>query len=187
MTRRVVLIGAESTGKTTLAQRLSEHYQTAWVAEYGREHWEKKVAGLSMDGALPGWSDDEFVHIASEQQRREDQAARTANRVLICDTNAFATGTWFERYRGPGNRSPAVDAIGRRDRAHLYLLTEPDIPFVQDGVRDGEHIRGWMHERFASQLDAMTVPTVRLRGSITQRMNAATAAIDELIASFRVD
>jgi nicotinamide riboside kinase len=80
-----------------------------------------------------------------------------------------------------------VDAIGRRDRAHLYLLTEPDIPFVQDGVRDGEHIRGWMHERFASQLDAMTVPTVRLRGSISQRMNAATAAIDELIASFRVD
>jgi NadR type nicotinamide-nucleotide adenylyltransferase len=187
MVRRVVLIGAESTGKTTLAELLAKHYATHWVPEYGREHWEKKVAGLSMDGPLPGWTDQEFVDIATEQQRRENLAARTANRVLVCDTNAFATGTWFERYRGPGTRSEAVDAIGRRDRVHLYMLTEPDIPFVQDGVRDGEHIRFWMHDHFAGQLSRLDVPTVKLRGSIEDRMATATEAIDALIASFRID
>jgi hypothetical protein len=48
--RRVVLIGAESTGKTTLAQELARHFNTCWVPEYGREYWEKKVVGLPMDG-----------------------------------------------------------------------------------------------------------------------------------------
>ena len=182
--RRVVLIGAESTGKTTLAQAIAAHYNTRWVPEFGREHWEKKVAGLSMDGPLPGWTDQEFIDIATEQQRRENLAARTANKVLICDTNAFATGTWYERYRG--GRHPAVDALGARDTVHLDLLTVPDFPFVQDGVRDGEHIRDWMHQRFAIQLAALPVPTVRLAGSAAGRFAAATAAIDSLVGSFKL-
>ena len=69
--RRVVLIGAESTGKTTLARLLAEQFQTNWVAEYGREHWETKVAGLQMTDPSPIWSPQDFVHIATEQQRRE--------------------------------------------------------------------------------------------------------------------
>ncbi|HVG43709.1 MAG TPA: AAA family ATPase, partial [Longimicrobium sp.] len=116
--RRVVLVGAEATGKTTLARALAARYRTEWVPEYGREHWERRVAGLPLDGPLPPWSSDEFRAIAAEQQRREDEAARRANRVLLCDTNAFATGTWHERYLG--RRDPAVDEIGRRDRVDLY-------------------------------------------------------------------
>jgi HTH-type transcriptional regulator, transcriptional repressor of NAD biosynthesis genes len=148
--RRVVLIGAESTGKTTLTLALAAHYGAPAVLEYGREHWERKVAGLTMDAPLPSWSSEEFVHIAQEQQRREELAARRADRVLFCDTNAFATGTWHERYYQA--RDPRVDAIGAADRVHLYLVTAPDVPFVQDGVRDGEHIRHWMHARFMAQL-----------------------------------
>lgn len=178
--RRVVLIGAESTGKTTLAQALAERYETVWVPEFGREYWERKVAGLAMDGPLPAWSSDEFRIIAAEQQRREDEAARRANRVLLCDTNAFATGTWHERYLG--HRDAAVDAIGMRDRVDLYLLTEPDFPFVQDGWRDGESIRDWMHARFAEQLDASPTPVVRLRGPFDDRIAQASAAIDALLA-----
>lgn len=178
--RRVVLIGAESTGKTTLAAALAERYGTEWVPEYGREYWERRVAGLVMDGPLPPWTSDEFRHIAAEQQRREEAAARRANRVLLCDTNAFATGTWHERYLG--TRDAEVDAIGRRDRVDLYLLAEPDFPFVQDGWRDGESIREWMHARFADQLAAGRTPVVRLRGPLEERIAAATAAIDELLA-----
>jgi NadR type nicotinamide-nucleotide adenylyltransferase len=177
--RRVVLIGAESTGKTTLAQKLAAEYETQWVAEYGREYWEKKVAGLPMDGPLPAFTDEEFVTIAAEQQRREDAAARMANRVLLCDTNAFATGTWCERYQG--HRHPAVDAIGACDRAHLYLLTEPDFPFVQDGFRDGEKVRDWMHARFVDEVAKTGVPAVRLRGILEERLRTARAAIAGLM------
>jgi NadR type nicotinamide-nucleotide adenylyltransferase len=179
--KRVVLIGAESTGKTTLAPLLASHYQTNWVPEYGREHWERKIAGLSAEAMLaapPGWTDDEFVHIAQEQQRRENLTARTANRILICDTNAFATGTWHERYRG--KRDARVDAVGAHDRVDLYLLTAVDIPFVQDGVRDGEQIREWMHGRFADQLKSSGTPYVLLTGGVDARLRQAITAIDAM-------
>jgi HTH-type transcriptional repressor of NAD biosynthesis genes len=177
--KRVVMIGAESTGKTTLAQILAQKYQTNWVAEYGREHWERKIAGLPITGQLPDWTPDEFVHIATEQQCRENLAARTANRVLFCDTNAFITGTWFERYQG--TRNEAVDEIGRHDKADLYLLTEPDFPFVQDGVRDGQAIRGWMQQRFVDQLEGSATPWFRLGGPIEQRVAIASDPVDRLL------
>ena len=177
--RRVVLVGAESTGKTTLAAALAERFATGWVPEYGREYWERKVAGLRMDGPLPPWTSEEFVEIATRQQQREDRAARTANRVLLCDTNAFATGTWHERYLG--RRSAEVDAIGARDNVDLYLLAEPDFPFVQDGWRDGESVRDWMHGRFVEQLKYAAVPVVHLKGSVEERLERAAAAVDAVL------
>lgn len=177
--KRVVLIGAESTGKTTLARELAQRLTTHCVLEYGREYWEKKVAGLDMNGPLPAFTSDEFVTIASEQQRREDELARSANKVLICDTNAFATGTWHERYMG--FRSPAVDAIGAADKVDLYLLTEPDFPFVQDGFRDGEHIREQMHRSFMAQLSNSAAPCVRIAGPPVARIEAALHAIDAIV------
>lgn len=177
---RVVLIGAESVGKTTLCEQLAAHYGTVWVAEYGREHWEKKIAEQDVPGEIPAWTDDEFVHIAEVQQSRENEAATRANRVLICDTNAFATATWFERYAG--TRYPEVDAIGARDIVDLYLIPPPDVPFVQDGVRDGEKIREWMHARFLELIRANGTPYVLITGAYDTRLAQAIAAIDALLA-----
>ena len=84
--KRVCILGAESTGTTTLAKALAEALQTVWVEEYGREYSEVKLAKND-----PEWRTEEFTMIAEEQTHREDKAARRANRVLICDTNAFAT------------------------------------------------------------------------------------------------
>lgn len=179
--KRVVVIGAESTGKTTLASLLAERFATEWVPEFGREHWERKIAGWKITDPPPAWSKDEFVEIATEQQSREDEAARRANRVLFADTNAFATGTWFERYHH--RRSERVDAIGRCCKVDLYLLTAPDVPFVQDGFRDGEHIREWMHQRFLDQLSGGRVPLVCLSGAYEDRFREAVEAVEVVLAS----
>ncbi|MGE3270007.1 MAG: AAA family ATPase, partial [Chloroflexota bacterium] len=72
---RVVLVGAESTGKTTLARQLAAHYQTAWVPEYGRPYWD----GL-LPSAATAYSTQDFIHIAETQQAMEDMLARHANR-----------------------------------------------------------------------------------------------------------
>jgi nicotinamide riboside kinase len=71
-------------------------------------------------------------------------------------------------------------AAGRRYA--LYVLTGDDIPFVQDGTRDGEHIRGWMTQRFREVLAARDEPWIEARGTREDRLAAATARIDELLA-----
>ncbi len=170
--RRVAIMGAESTGTTTLARSLAVLYDTVWVEEYGREYWIEKV----RRGKEDVWTEDEFVHIAQEQARREDLAARTANRVLFCDTDAFATSLWFERYLG--RRSAKVEAVSAGRGYDLTFLTGAEIPFVQDGWRDGEHIRTDMHRRFVERLEEEGRPYVLLEGSLERRLAEAKEAID---------
>jgi HTH-type transcriptional repressor of NAD biosynthesis genes len=172
--KRVCVVGAESTGKTTLCRALADAFDTSWVAEYGREYTESKIA---REVRLP-WRAFEFSHIAREQARREDEAARHANRVLICDTDQFATRIWYERYLGV---PPAPSAWGEiSNRIDLYLLSCTDIPFEDDGTRDGREIREWMHARFVEELEKMSTPYVELRGDQLSRFNAAAAAIAAL-------
>ena len=174
--RRVAIMGAESTGTTTLAQSLAAEYGTVWVEEYGREYWMEKV----RRGEEERWTEDEFVHIAEEQARREDLAARRADRVLFCDTDPFATGLWFERYLG--RRSPRVEAVAENRRYDLTLLTGAEIPFVQDGWRDGEAIRLGMHERFLERLEEEGRPYVLLEGPPEARLAQARRLVDALLS-----
>ncbi|MEP7336924.1 MAG: AAA family ATPase [Acidobacteriota bacterium] len=174
--KRICLVGAESTGKTTLAEALADHYQTVWVPEYGREYSERKLA----ETGGYNFQSDEFIHIASVQCQREDAAARLANKVLICDTDAFATAIWHRRYLG--QRSPAVESIvAAHSLPDLYLLTDVNTLFVQDGTRDGETIREWMHQMFLEELAAQKRPFHFLHGSPEGRFNDAVKQIDQLM------
>ncbi len=176
--RRICVLGAESTGTTTLARDLAAHYGTVWVPEYGRIYAEGKYGAPH-----PEWRSDEFIHIAEQQARMEDQLAREADRVLICDTDPLATSVWHERYIGALNAG--LVAIARRRRYDMYVLTGDEIPFVQDGTRDGERIRHAMHRRFEKVLEASGVPHMTARGTREERLKAVTAAIDPLICRTR--
>lgn len=173
--KRICIIGAESTGTTTLSRALAEHYHTVWVPEYGRFYSEGKV---TSDEVGKTWRTEEFAHIARMQQEMEDELAHSANRVVIADTDAFATSVWHERYMG--SRSAAVDALALDAPHDLYILTGDEIPFVQDGLRDGEHIRHWMHGRFVERLEQTGKRYIMVRGTKEERLAQATAAIDAL-------
>jgi nicotinamide riboside kinase len=133
-----------------------------------------------MTGDSP-WMTEEFIYIALQQNELEDQLARHCNRILFCDTDSFATCVWHERYMGCV--SPGVEELAR-DRVYaLYLLTDVDTPFVQDGVRDGEHLREWMHGRFIEELVRRDKPYLLLTGSHESRLAAAIDACDALLRS----
>jgi len=171
--KRVALVGAESTGKTTLAKLLAEHYATTWVGEYGREYSE--AVGHHV-GKGYVWREEEFAEIARVQQEREDDAALRANRVLICDTDVLATEIWQERYLATRTRFPYR-------RADLYLVADPEgFPFVADEIRDSEHLRDWMTRRFVEALREEGLRYERLLGPPNQRFAQATAAIDRMLA-----
>ncbi len=172
--RRVCIIGAESTGTTTLASELARHYKTVWVPEDGRMYSMGKVHGDEHTA----WRTDEFVHIALAQGELEDTLAESSNGLVICDTDAFATSVWHERYMG--TRSPQVEAIADERTYDLYIVTGDEIPFEDDGLRDGEHIRHGMHKRFIERLTETGRPYVIVRGSREERLQAAIRYIDRL-------
>ncbi|HTE41286.1 MAG TPA: AAA family ATPase, partial [Steroidobacteraceae bacterium] len=123
----------------------------------------------------------EFDHIATTQLHWEQQAARSSSPLLVCDTDSFATGIWHERYlRSASNE---VQSIAQRAVPRLgYILTSwRDVDFHQDGIRDGEHIREWMHDQFASRIPTVGTPWMLASGSAEQRLEAALEWIDKLL------
>ncbi len=193
---RVVGIGAESTGTTTvcrdlvaaLRERGGSWARTAWVPEFGREFSADAMALARAfnPAARPEeltWCEQDFVTIAETQSSNEVEAARGGGPVLVCDTDALATTVWHERYRGgPSARVEAV-AAAMVPRA-LYLLTDHEgVAFEDDGLRDGEHLRPWMTGRFREVVGASGVPWVELRGSREARLEQALRAVDARVAA----
>lgn len=174
--RRICIVGAESSGTTTMAKALAEHFKTVWVPEFGRLYSEAKLSSGSLE-----WSENEFIFIANEQNRIEDQLAKACNKILICDTDSFATSIWHERYRG--YQSPLVEKMSEGRHYDLYFLTNVDIPFVQDGTRDGEHVRHQMHKRFEEDLNKRNKKYVLLSGTHEERL---AKAITECEAFFNI-
>jgi len=178
---RVVVLGAESTGSTTLAEALAAAYGTSWVPEYGRE------LSVTRDGGLDApWRSDEFDLIVDRQIGLEDAALRRVPvPLLVCDTDVLATALWHERYVGTTSAGTGAERIHARADEHrpdLYLLTGDEIPFVQDGMRDGEHIRHAMQDRFRDVLAAQPVPWAEVRGDVAARVAASLPLIDAAIA-----
>ena len=176
LARRVVVLGAESTGTTTLARQLAEHYRTSWVPDFAHEWTQRRPGGLQSP-----WHPAEFDLIAAEHARQEDDAAeQVALPLVFCDTDVLATGIWHERYLG--QTSSTVTALAARRVPDLYLLTGLDVPFVDDGLRDGEHLREWMHGRFVEVLAAQPAPCVTVTGDESQRLEHAVREVDALLS-----
>jgi len=178
-TRRICVIGAESTGTTTLARALASHYQTSMVPEFGRLYYEGRMESL----ATSGWETSEFIFIAQEQNKLEDTLAQYCNKILICDTDSFATYIWHERYMG--YTSHAVDLVNLNRKYELYLLTDVDIPFIQDGTRESEQIRQSMHMRFIEELEKRNKSFLLVSGSHGERMSKSIKACDEILKTKR--
>ncbi|WP_370323808.1 AAA family ATPase [Euzebya sp.] len=177
LARRVVVVGAESSGTTTLAEDLAAALGTVWVPEHGRWYWEGRRHLPDADR----WDPEEFVHIGRAQAALEDALARRADRVLVADTDPLATVAWAERYLDGPAPDALVDLAAAR-RPDLYLLTAPDFGFVQDGTReDGPH-RQRMHERLAALLAATGVPWHVLCGPPTARLAEARRLVEPLRA-----
>jgi NadR type nicotinamide-nucleotide adenylyltransferase len=180
---RIIVIGAESTGTTTLSRQLAEHYRAPWVAEYGRRLTELKLAAERSFDPTGRIADltrtlGDFFDVARQQQLNEDAAV--AGPVLVGDNDAWAAMVWGHRYLG--EHVPEIGSGTRRPA--LYLLTDhAGVPFEDDGLRDSEHLREWMTGRFREELDARGVPWALISGDREERLRRAVAACDTAIES----
>ncbi len=166
--KRIVLTGAESTGKSTLADKLARHYAEPCTGEYVREH----VAGL--DRPL---GPQDLDPIAKGQIAEEDRGLVHARALVFHDTNLLSSIVYARHYFDESQ--PWVEeAFAARSYA-LYLLCMPDIPWVPDaGQRESPQARAQLHRVFTETLERRRLPYVRIAGESSDRFRAAIAAID---------
>lgn len=174
LSKRVVLVGAESTGKSTLAEALAKSLGTVWVPEHGRWYWEGR-----RHLADQSWATDEFHRIARAQHKFESDLARSASAgVVIADTDAMVTAVWHERYVGAPD--PVLDTMAANSAPDLYLVCTPDFDWVQDGTRESHAHREAMHESILRRAEASDADVAVLTGAFDARLADSLELIESL-------
>lgn len=175
---RVCLTGPESTGKSTLAQRLAERAGTEWVPEASRVYAERKAAPLTASDVGP---------IAREHIALADAAAervrKRGGQLLILDADLVSTVVYARHYYGA---APTwVRRIERERRADLYLLCDVDVAWIADGIRDRPENREEMLALFGRALARRHARVVRVSGTWDERWKLARDAVRTLCARSR--
>ncbi|WP_010227590.1 AAA family ATPase [Gillisia marina] len=174
---KVVLFGPESTGKTTMAKKLAAHFETEWVEEYMREYLQKK-----WDSKKEVCKPEDLITIAEGQIERENQKTKTANKILICDTDLLELSVYSKAYYNEFCE-PAILKHALNNWYDLYFLTNIDVPWVADDLRDKPEDRVEMFTKFKNALQFYEKPFIELKGDENERFETAVSAINELLKS----
>jgi len=168
--KRIAILGAESSGKSTLCEALARRHGTVWVPEYLREF-------VDTMGRVP-FEEDQFG-IARTQRAREDAAALQARDYLFCDTTPLMTALYSRVYWG------RVDAqLTELARSHDYaltLVTATDTPWTPDGLqRESEEVRNLVHRMVLAELRERGIPFLLVEGDLPQRLRQVENALAAL-------
>lgn len=157
--QRIVIIGAECTGKTTLTRAIAEQLGEPWSQEYVREYVDTVKRSLRAD---------DLDAIARGQLQCEDTATASARLYVLHDTNLLSSILYAEHYFD--THIPWVDEVFAQRSYHHYFLCEPDFPWLADpGQRESPEERARLQGCFESILHRYSIPFVRLSGSLKER------------------
>ena len=169
--KRILILGPESTGKSTLAEKLAKHFAEPWVPEVAREYLEKLDRPYAYE---------DLLQIGKKQMRTEDELAMQAQNYLFCDTDLRVIQVWSQhRY---GKVDPWVLEELARRTYDLIFLCAPDLPWQADPLR--EHPELEMREEFFDVYQQLTqasgFPWVLISGGTGERLSIAIQAVEQL-------
>jgi NadR type nicotinamide-nucleotide adenylyltransferase len=170
--KRIVVIGPESTGKSTLSEQLAAHFNTEWVREYAREY---------LENLNHPYEQDDLLQIAEGQLRLEDETAARANNLLICDTDLQVVKVWSEaKY---GDCDPRILEMIAQRQYDLYLLTYIDIAWTDDPLREHPHPseREYFYNIYRDIVMNAGIPWADIRGDYEQRLKTAVEAVEFIL------
>lgn len=166
--KRIALLGAESTGKTTLARSLALRFQTLWVPEYSRDYVNLNPGPVTLN---------QIESIAKEQLSQENRAAAGANKFLFCDTEFIVSKVWcMDVY---SRSTPWIDQQIISHKYDLYLLTSNDIAWVPDPARVNAQRRDYFFNWYKRELTEYELPFEVISGRYELRLLNAIRAIEK--------
>lgn len=160
---KIVLLGAESTGKSTLSRYVAKKLATTFTPEYGRYYWTKYH---DEKGKL---TPDQLNDLALRHLQSEIKHRKKANKYLIVDTNAHTTLMFHQYYHDKTN--PKLESLVRKvqDKYKYWFVCDTDIPYVNDGSRSGEYHRKVFQQKIIADLEKRGINYQILSGSLEQR------------------
>ena len=171
---RIVLYGPESSGKTTLAKALAKQFQTTWVPEFARnylqEKWDQKKEVCSLE---------DLIIIAKGQINQENNLIEDANKFLFCDTNVLITKAWSETHFN-GYCAPEIQYWVDTFKYDHYFLTDIDVPWEADDLRDRPNNRKQMLDYFENILKNKKASYTLLKGNLNLRLEKAKVILETL-------
>ncbi len=170
MIERIAITGPESSGKSWLAKRLAEHFNTVWVEEYARTYLEKNGADYRFE---------DIAKIAAGQKEMERQSLRKANKILFCDTEPIVTKIWSSVVFGKVD-----DWIEKEIDTNpygLYLLCFPDLPWEPDPLRENPDNRTELFELYLKELNTRGFNFKIVKGNGEQRFQNALLFVNEFL------
>lgn len=167
MIRRIAITGPESSGKSTLAKSLAQHFNTVYVPEFARQY-------LNDLNRPYNYNDIEFI--AKQQMKLEEKLIKNAERFLFCDSDMLVTKIWCDVKFGKCH--PWIENAVEENRYDLYLLCKTDIPWQKDPLREDENNRDKLFELYKKELESREFPFKIISGN--DRFNPAIQYLSEL-------
>jgi NadR type nicotinamide-nucleotide adenylyltransferase len=179
--KKIVVVGPESTGKSTLCNKLAAHYNTVWVKEYAREY-------LLTNGT--NYTFENLSDVAKGQLRLEEEGVKvmneknannTAPAPLFIDTDMYVMKVWCEFVFGKCHQWILNEVVQRK--YDLYLLCNVDAPWVKDELREypDYETREKLYHHYKDAMINQATPWVDISGHYEQRFQKAVAAVDALL------
>jgi NadR type nicotinamide-nucleotide adenylyltransferase len=171
MIKKIVIIGPESTGKSTLCEKLSAHYNTIGVKEYAREYLLKNGTNYTFENLLD---------VAKGQIKLEEAATLLNQSPLIIDTDMYVMKVWCEFVFGKCHHWILNRIVERK--YDLYLLCNVDAPWVKDELREYPDLvtRATLYKHYKDIMVNQPVPWVDISGGYDERLQKAIEAIDKI-------
>ena len=157
--KRVVICGPESTGKSTLAEKLASYFKTNYVSEYARDYLQSK-----WDDKKELCNKEDLIEIARGQVERENTNINNSNKLLFCDTNILTTIAWSKTHFD-GFCDPWLVKQSKLLKYDYYLILNTDTSWIKDDLRDRPNDRKKMFSAHKEELNLCHVKFDIITGS----------------------